>query len=507
MQVFPAIDLLGGNAVRLEQGRRESAKIYSNAPWEIAQRWSGIGVPRLHVVDLDAAFARGSGGDDNNHATINKIVAATSMDVEVGGGVRTLEDCARLFDLGVSYVVTGTAAIKNPAMVDAACRRWPQRIIVAVDAREGKVSVEGWTQDTTFDASEIGKRVAGAGAAAVLYTDIGRDGMRTGPNLDATAPGARAGAVRGDRVGRGLANRGPGCAAPDRRDRGGHRQGVLRGRVHGRAGARARRRQATLMLCKRVIPCLDVDAGRVKKGVRFKELRDAGDPVAVAAAYDEQGADEICFLDITASSDGRATTLDMVRATAERVFLPLTVGGGVRAVEDVRALLLAGADKVGINTAAVADPDLVRRAADAFGNQAIVVAVDARRDPAQPGRWEVFTHGGRKPTGIDAVAWCERMAAAGAGEILLTSMDRDGTRDGFDIQLTRAVADRVPVPVIASGGVGNLEHLYEGIADGGADAVLAASIFHFGEFTVGQAHDYLRARGVSVREAWHEPSA
>ena len=191
MLVFPAIDLLGGNAVRLEQGRRESAKIYSNAPWEIAQRWSGIGVPRLHVVDLDAAFARGGGGDDNNHATIEKIVAATSMDVEVGGGVRTLEDCARLFDLGVSYVVTGTAAIKNPEMVDAACRRWPQRIIVAVDAREGKVSVEGWTQDTTFEASEIGKRVAGAGAAAVLYTDIGRDGTRTGPNLDATARLAR----------------------------------------------------------------------------------------------------------------------------------------------------------------------------------------------------------------------------------------------------------------------------------------------------------------------------
>ena len=254
------------------------------------------------------------------------------------------------------------------------------------------------------------------------------------------------------------------------------------------------------MLCKRVIPCLDVDAGRVKKGVRFKELRDAGDPVAVAAAYDGQGADEICFLDITASSDGRKTMLDVVRATAESVFLPLTVGGGVRSVEDVRALLLAGADKVGINTAAVADPDLVRRASDAFGNQAIVVAVDARREPDAPLRWQVFTHGGRRPTGIDAVAWCERMARAGAGEILLTSMDRDGTRDGFDLQLTRAVADRVSVPVIASGGVGNLEHLYQGIAEGHAEAVLAASIFHFGEATVGQAHEYLRARGVPVRD-------
>jgi cyclase len=255
------------------------------------------------------------------------------------------------------------------------------------------------------------------------------------------------------------------------------------------------------VLCKRVIPCLDVDGGRVKKGVRFKELRDAGDPVAVAAAYDAQGADEVCFLDITASSDGRATMLDVVRATADRVFLPLTVGGGVRSVEDVRALLLAGADKAGINTAAVADPELVRRAADAFGNQAIVVAVDARRVPgATPTRWEVYTHGGRRPTGIDAVAWCERMAAGGAGELLLTSMDRDGTRDGFDLELVRAVADRVPIPVIASGGVGNLEHLYQGIAEGHAEAVLAASIFHFGEATVGQAHDYLRARGIPVRD-------
>jgi cyclase len=260
------------------------------------------------------------------------------------------------------------------------------------------------------------------------------------------------------------------------------------------------------MLCKRVIPCLDVADGRVKKGVRFKELRDAGDPVAVAAAYDAQGADEICYLDISASAEGRATTLDVVRATAERVFLPLTVGGGVRSVDDVRQLLLAGADKVGINTAAVTDPDLVRRAADAFGNQAIVVAVDARREPSPNGQlhWQVFTHGGRTPTGIDALAWCQRMAAAGAGEILLTSMDRDGTRDGFDLELTRAVADRVPIPVIASGGVGTLAHLYEGIVEGHAEAVLAASIFHFGEFTVAQAHEYLRARGVPVRDEGHD---
>jgi cyclase len=254
------------------------------------------------------------------------------------------------------------------------------------------------------------------------------------------------------------------------------------------------------MLAKRIIPCLDVDAGRVKKGVRFQNLRDAGDPVEVAAAYDRQGADEICFLDISASSDGRATMVDVVRATAERVFLPLTVGGGVRSVDDVRKLLLAGADKVGINTAAVHAPELVAHASAAFGSQAIVVAVDARRRPgASPLAWEVYTHGGRKPTGKDAVAWCVRMAELGAGELLLTSMDRDGTRDGFDLELTRAVSGRVGIPVIASGGVGSLDHLVEGVVQGGADAVLAASIFHFGDHTVGEAREHMRGRGVPMR--------
>ena len=253
------------------------------------------------------------------------------------------------------------------------------------------------------------------------------------------------------------------------------------------------------MLARRIIPCLDVDAGRVKKGVRFVDLRDAGDPVEVAAEYDRQGADEICFLDITASSDGRATMFDVVRMTAEKVFLPLTVGGGVRSVEDVRALLLAGADKAGINTAAVHDPELVRRVADAFGSQALVVAVDARRRPDRPGEWEVFTHGGRKGTGLDAVAWCVRMAELGAGEILLTSMDRDGTRAGFDLELTRAISEAVAVPVIASGGVGNLQHLADGIIKGKADAVLAASIFHFAEHTIREAKEYMAAQGIEVR--------
>jgi imidazole glycerol-phosphate synthase subunit HisF len=250
-------------------------------------------------------------------------------------------------------------------------------------------------------------------------------------------------------------------------------------------------------LAKRIIPCLDVHAGRVVKGVNFVQLRDAGDPVEIARRYDEQGADELAFLDITASSDARDTIVDVIERVADQVFIPLTVGGGVRQVEDVRKLLNAGADKVSINTAAVENPELVERAAGRFGSQAIVVAIDARQ--SGPGRWEVYTHGGRKARGLDAVEWAARMAAAGAGEILLTSMDRDGTKSGFDIELTRAVAEAVPVPVIASGGVGNMEHLALGVERGHADAVLAASVFHFGEISIPDAKRFMAGRGIEMR--------
>jgi cyclase len=254
-------------------------------------------------------------------------------------------------------------------------------------------------------------------------------------------------------------------------------------------------------LAKRIIPCLDVDAGRVVKGVQFVDIRDAGDPVEVARRYDEEGADEITFLDITASSDQRDTMVHVVEQVAGEVFIPLTVGGGIREVADIRRMLNAGADKVGINTAAVFNPEFVREAAERFGSQCIVVAIDAKQVSlaGEPLRWEIFTHGGRKPTGIDAVEWAQRMVSLGAGEILLTSMDRDGTRDGFDLALTRTVSEAVAVPVIASGGVGNLEHLAEGILQGKADAVLAASIFHFGEYTVNEAKQYMAGRGIEVR--------
>jgi len=254
-------------------------------------------------------------------------------------------------------------------------------------------------------------------------------------------------------------------------------------------------------LAKRIIPCLDVDQGRVVKGVKFENIRDAGDPVEVARRYNDAGADEITFLDITASHEERDTMLHTVERMAAEVFIPLTVGGGVRTLQDIRNLLNAGADKVSINSAAVRDPDFVRQAAERFGSQCIVIAIDAKKVSAESetNRWEIFTHGGRKPTGIDAIEWAQRMTDHGAGEVLLTSMDRDGTKNGFDIALTRAISDAVPVPVIASGGVGSLQHLVDGVLLGGADAVLAASIFHFAEYSVQQAKEFMQAAGIEMR--------
>ena len=497
MIVIPAIDLQGGRCVRLVEGRADSATVFGDDPVAMARRWAERGARRLHVVDLDGAFD----GAPRHAALIRAMVEAVpAVPVEVGGGLRDLTTLEAALGTGARWAVLGTAAALEPAVLEAACERWPGRILVGVDAVDGRVAVRGWTDVLPLTAHELVSRAAAAGAAGAIYTDVRRDGTGRGPNLEATAALAAERVRARHRVGGDRRGRRPRPArGHPERGRGHRRPGPLHGRRRPRRGDR-RGGGLTAMLARRVIPCLDVKDGRVVKGVRFLDLADAGDPVEAAIAYDRQGADELVFLDITASHEGRATMLDVVRRTAEAVYLPLTVGGGLGSLEDVRTLLRAGADKVSLNTAAVARPELIRDAAVRFGSQCIVVAIDAKRRATAPDTtFEVYTHGGRRPTGRDAVAWAREAVDLGAGEILLTSMDRDGTRDGYDLELTRAIAEAVSVPVIASGGVGTLAHLHDGLVLGKADAVLAASIFHFGEHTVPEAKRYLRARGVPIR--------
>src|SRR5438270_587892 len=369
MLIIPAIDLKDGACVRLEQGRMDSATVFSKEPSKAAAQWVEKGARRLHVVDLNGAVA----GKPRNESAVKEIIAAVDSDVPVqlGGGIRDLETIERYLDDGVSFVIIGTAAVKNPGFLHEACDAFPGHVIVGLDAKDGKVATDGWSKLTGHDVVDLAKRFQDYGVEAVIYTDIGRDGMMTGVNIEATVRLARA------------------------------------------------------------------------------------------------------------------------------LSVPVIACGGLAKPDHVRRLLNAGADKVSINTAAVENPELVEKSARRFGSQAIVVAIDARS--AGAGRWEVYTHGGRKARGLDAVEWARTMAARGAGEILLTSMDRDGTKSGFDLALTRALSDAVPVPVIASGGVGRLEHLAEGIEQGRADALLAASVFHFGQITVADAKRYLAGRGLELR--------
>jgi cyclase len=487
MLLIPAIDLKDGHCVRLVQGDMDQSTVFSEDPAQMALQWVNKGARRLHLVDLNGAFA----GKPQNYSAIRSILKAVGDDipVQLGGGIRDLDTIEKYIDGGIRYVIIGTAAVKNPGFLQDACSAFGGHIIVGLDAKDGKVATDGWSKLTGHEVVDLAKKFEDYGVESIIYTDIGRDGMLSGINIDATVKLAQAltipviasGGLAGMKDIEGL------CAVEDEGIEG--------------------------VICGRAIYSgeLDVTAGRVVKGINFVELRDAGDPVEIAARYNEQGADELTFLDITATSDGRDVILHIIEAVASQVFIPLTVGGGVRTVDDVRRLLNAGADKTSFNSAAIANPQVIRDASEKYGAQCIVVAIDAKRRSAQdeqrvganglpmgPG-WDVFSHGGRQNVGLDAVAWATQMADYGAGEILLTSMDRDGTKSGFDLELTRAVSDAVPVPVIASGGVGNLDHLADGIQTGGADAVLAASIFHYGEYTVQQAKQRMRERGIPVR--------
>ena len=499
--VIPAIDLRGGRCVRLVQGRADAETVYADDPVAVARSFAEAGARRLHVVDLDGAFE----GLPRNLDVVTAIVQAVDIPVQLGGGIRDMAAVDEVLRRGVQWVVLGTAAAENPALVEEACRKHPGRILVGIDARDGKAAVRGWVEGTGLDAVELAREMGRRGVREIVFTDIARDGMLQGPNVEAlgrmTGTGLRiiaSGGVSSVEDVRVL-SRIPGVS------------GIIIGKAVYTgavrledalaAAAEARRGPGPAAVSRpagRVIACLDVRDGRVVKGVRFAGIRDVGDPVELAAAYDRQGADEIMLLDISASAEGRAAAVDVVRRVAGVIAAPLTVGGGIGSVENMQRLFDAGAAKVSLGSAAVARPELIKEGADAFGRERMVVAIDCRRRP--DGGWEVFTHGGRTATGLDAVEWARRAEALGAGEIVLSSIDADGTKQGYDNELNRRVAEAVRVPVVASGGAGTLQHLLDGFMQGRVDAVLVASMLHDKETSIARIKQFLRAAGVPAGE-------
>ncbi|HEY8418403.1 MAG TPA: imidazole glycerol phosphate synthase subunit HisF [Limnochordales bacterium] len=510
MLIIPAIDLRGGRCVRLVQGDPSRETVYADDPVAVARRFAAAGARRLHVVDLDGAFE----GLPRNLSVALDIARAVDIPVQLGGGIRTMAAIEAVLSAGVAYVILGTAAIEQPELVEEACRRFPGRVLVGIDARDGRVAVRGWAEGTGRDAVELAREMGRRGVRQIIFTDIARDGTLQGPNLDALQRVAAAGpqVIASGGVSS-LADLEALAALEERGV-----VGVIIGKALytgaidlaqalaiGEAGSRPARGTAAGPAggagVKRVIPCLDIRDGRVVKGTRFRDIRDVGDAEELAARYDQEGADEIALFDITASQEGRGTMLDVVRRVARAVSVPLTVGGGVRSLADMEALLDAGAAKVSINTAAVARPDLIREGAERFGSGCIVVSIDCRRRTGEDGRlsWEVVVKGGAEPTGIDVIEWARRVEALGAGELVLNSIDGDGTRQGYDNELNRRVKENVGIPVVASGGAGTMEHLLDGFLVGRVDAVLAASIFHFRQVEIRRLKEYLQQAGVPVR--------
>ena len=494
MDLLPAIDLRRGRVVRLRRGLDSERTTYDLDPAETLAAYGRAGVSLVHVVDLDAAF-----GEPPQRDLVSTLVAQPeSPAIELGGGLRDAEAIEWAFAAGVSRVVVTSLLVRDFEGFAAAVKAHPQRVVAALDVQGRQVRHSGWTESAPTTLEEICERLRELPLAAVLVTDIDRDGMLEGPNLELAGEiGERCGAPAilsgGIRSVRDLL-----AARSDPRVGAAIVGKALYDGALGLEEALEAARGATTGLTARIIPCLDVAAGRVVKGVKFQNLRDQGDPAECALRYAQDGADEIVFLDITAAPERRKTNLDWVTRTAEQVFIPLTVGGGVREVEDGRKLLQAGADKVAINTAAVDDPALLTRLAERFGSQCVVLSVDARRWEDGREGWEVVTHGGRTATGRDALTWIREGIERGAGEILLTSIDSDGTQDGYDLELLGRVSEQVTVPVIASGGAGTIEHLAHAL-EVGSSAVLAASIFHESTHTPDEVKTQLAALGFPMR--------
>jgi cyclase len=490
MQLIPSLDLLGGRVVRLTRGEFASAQVYGE-PEAVLE---GLAVPngaRLHVVDLEASRSGKPVETD-----IVRRLASRDLVVQVGGGIRSVDDARRWLDCGAERLVVGTVAAESPRLLASLAETFgAERIVPAIDVRDGAVRVDGWTRAATATMRDVFATLEALGIAEALVTDISRDGILRGPSFALYRELQQLTRVRIVASG-GVSTVSDVVSLARLRNVGGCVIGkaLLERRLDlAEALARVARPNA---IPERVIPCLDIRDGRVVKGVAFTNIRDAGDPVEFAMRYEAEGADELVILDISATDANRDTALDVVRRVAESIFIPLTVGGGVRTIEDFRALLRAGADRVAINTAALRRPELIRECAAEFGVQAVVLSCDAKRSGDQ---WRATVRGGKEVTDADAVQWCRDAEVLGAGEILLTSVDRDGTNDGFDVELLRAATSRLKIGVIASGGAGRLEHFRDAIETGGARAVLAASLFHDRRLSVGDVKQYLSAEGIPTR--------
>lgn len=480
MDVLPAIDLMGGQCVRLRQGQYDQRTTYDTSPSVMARYFERMGYTWLHVIDLEGARS----GKPENLETLRRLAVESSLKIQWGGGLRSYEAIVEVLKSGVSRVLLGSVAVKDPYLLVRVLKEFgADRVAVAMDVKDQEVKISGWMEGARCTPFDFAQSMIDLGVTTFLCTDISRDGMMRGPNVELY----RSLTQRFPKV-TWIAAAGVGSRLQrDQLESAGVHQAVV-----GKAFYEGS------FLTKRVIPCLDIKEGRTVKGVQFEGLRDAGDPIELAQRYEQEGADELVFLDITATSDRRALVADLARRVSRVLSIPFTVGGGLRSMEDLQGALRAGADKVSIESAAVLNPELISEASRYFGSQAIVISVSSRKVPGE-NRWTVTIKGGREDTGRDLIEFLEEMQSRGAGEILLNSIDEDGRGQGYDLELLAAASRVLKIPLIASSGAGELEHFYQGLTEGGADAVLAASVFHYGKFSIEQVKRYLAEREVPVR--------
>lgn len=497
-KVIPAIDLYNGNAVRLFQGDFNKSNIYHRKPLELLKSYLSLGVDLVHVVNLNGARS-GKFNQSINFKVIKSLIEEANnwgSKIQLGGGIRTVETIDNLLDWGLHKFIIGTIAVENPTLLKKLIIDHRDQMIVALDVLNGHLKIKGWTVESSTSLDPHFLKLEDQGISHFIITDISRDGTLNGINsaLYKKLSGLKQGTTKIIASG-GIINESDIHKVLQYTD------GVIVGKALYSKNLSSKSLQNLIVkynptnLTKRIIPCLDVKDGRVVKGVQFNNLRDSGDPVELAKFYNDEGADELVFLDISATIEGRKSMLSTIQSVAEEVYIPLIVGGGIKTIEDMSAIINAGAEKVSINSAAIEDPNLITKGAKKFGSQCIVIAIDAKREGQS---WEVYSHSGTIPTGLDVLEWANLTVDKGAGEVLVTSMDRDGTNQGYDLDLIQAITDIVSVPVIASGGAGNMEHFLEAI-NSGAEAVLAASLFHFNLLKINDLKEFLHSNDILVR--------